>query len=763
MIRNILLTFVISIVSCISAFAQDARWIAPYDRECHNPGSWAAFRKDVKIDKVPDSAIAKIGVDSKYWLWINGELAVFEGGLKRGPNPNDTYYDELDIAPFLKKGVNKIAVLVWHFGLDGFSHKDSGKMGLFFEVKQPDLHIYTDQSWISVVHPAYSRAMNPPPNYRLSESNIKFDQNKDIPNWQTANNINKTYNFRPSTPLAFWGEAPWNKMHKRPIPQWKLWDVRVAPMKRESGENGMDKIVATLPYNMQMTPIITVTDEQGGSLISIMTDHTYAASETNLRAEYITKKGTYTYESYGWLNGQQIILELPKHVKVESITYRESGYNTEIAGTFSCDSDYYTRFWNKALRTLYINMRDNFFDCPERERAQWWGDAVLLMSEAFYTLTPSSHALMRKAIMELVAWQKPDGTIRSPIPGMYDGELPAQMLASVGRYGFWNYYMNTGDAETMKFAYPHIKRYLATWKLDEAGLPIFNTPDRSGWFWGDWGRNKDMRLIYAAWYYMALETAANIADLMNIPSDAKEYRNQMQIVKDAFNKTWNGYVYRHPTYKQMTDDRVQALAVISGIADKSKYPAIYRTLQKEFHSSPYMEKYVLEALFIMEKGEYGLARTQLRFEKMVNDPFYDCLFEGWEKGGYGGGSTNHAWSGGALTVISQYLCGIYPLEPAWKTFKIEPYPASFDKASISIPTIAGEVKSAFVRNGDKFTMEITVPKGTTAMLYLPEWTKGKTISLNDCKDISKYAPSKFKHSLKQTLQLPEGEYKLEVK
>lgn len=28
------------------------------------------------------------------------------------------------------------------------------------------------------------------------------------------------------------------------------------------------------------------------------------------------------------------------------------------------------------------------------------------------------------------------------------------MLAAVGRYGFWNYYMNTGDLETIRRVYP---------------------------------------------------------------------------------------------------------------------------------------------------------------------------------------------------------------------------------------------------------------------------------------------------------------------
>ena len=57
------------------------------------PNQWIAFRKDVRLDAVPASAPARIAVDSKYWLWVNGRLVVFEGGLKRGPNPTDGWFD----------------------------------------------------------------------------------------------------------------------------------------------------------------------------------------------------------------------------------------------------------------------------------------------------------------------------------------------------------------------------------------------------------------------------------------------------------------------------------------------------------------------------------------------------------------------------------------------------------------------------------------------------------------------------------------------
>ena len=62
-------------------------------------------------------------------------------------------------------------------------------------------------------------------------------------------------------------------------------------------------------------------------------------------------------------------------------------------------------------------MRDNYFDCPERERAQWWGDAVNELGQAFYAFDPQAQKLALKAIYELMNWQRGDGVIFSTPTG----------------------------------------------------------------------------------------------------------------------------------------------------------------------------------------------------------------------------------------------------------------------------------------------------------------------------------------------------------
>ena len=678
------------------------------------PNQWIAFRKDVVVEKLPSKAVAKIAADSKYWLWINGELAVFEGGLKRGPNPRDTYFDEVDLAPFLKKGENKIALLLWYFGKDGFSHKSSGRAQLWFDC--PDLGLKSDGSWLCRVHPAYGKADCPEPNYRLSETSISFNAGKDIEGWLTES----LEGFEPAIPA----ESTLGLLHIRPIPMWKDYGIVEAPFETRPGTE-RDTVVARLPHNIQMTPVLTVSDKEGGHRILIETDHSKVGPEC-IRAEYITKAGTREYESFGWMNGMKIILTVDHGAEVIGVKYRETGYDTFPEGRFECDDPFYNKFWEKGLRTIYVNARDNFFDCPERERGQWWGDIVTILGESFYTYSPSLHYLIRKGIRELCNWQRDDDILFSPIPGNYGVELPCQMLAAVGRYGFWTYYMNTGDKATIEHVYPAVRRYLATYHVSSDGLLEWHDGD---WNWGDWGDNRDMRLLQNMWYCLALQSISDMADLIGKPDEGGAYWNQMNELKDAINRVaWTGSCYRHPDYKGETDDRVQALAVVAGIAGQDKYEALFEVFKKEEHASPYMEKYVMEALFCIGHGDYALERTRRRYDFIVNHPDYDTLFENWNVGVNGDwdcGSVNHAWSGGPLAVFPTKMFGVYPLEAGWKRFSVYPDKFIFDNCSISFPTVSGTVSVSFKREGDTSTLKVVVPEGTSAEVNVP-WAHTST-------------------------------------
>lgn len=704
--KRIIVSLTLSLFFICSVQAQEANWITADDSTCNERNVWIEFRKDFDLKKKVKKAEAKIAADSKYWLWINGEMAVFEGGLKRGPNRNDSYYDIIDLAPYLKKGKNDIRLLLWYFGKSGFSHNSSGKSGIIFDA--PEIGLTSDRTWLSQRLDAFQTADKPKPNYRLSEANIRYDAR-----------LEGQDRLKPSVEIGRWGDQPWGGLVLRPIPQWKDYGIVEVAFTETSDDQGNKVLAARLPYNTQMTPVIDVTDAVGGTLIRMETDHIMGGSEPCIRAEYITKEGRQKYESLGWMNGDELRIIYPAEsgIVINSVGYRETGYDCEFEGSFTCSDETINRFWGKAMRTLYVNMRDTYFDCPDRERAQWWGDVTVLIGQSFYQLSPDANALVRKAIHELVDWQRADGTIYSPVPsGTWKNELPAQMLSSVGPYGFWYYYMHTGDKETMEYVYPAVRKYLSVWTLDEDGLTVGR---KGGWSWGDWGTNIDLRLLLAAWHYLALQAATDMAELTGNEADIPEYTRIRESIYKAFNTHWNGYAYRYPSYQGATDDRVQAMAILSGLADEDKHEQIFQLLKTQKHASPYMEKYVLEALVKKGHGDFAIERFKKRFGPMIADSLHTTLFEGWEEGGYGGGSTNHAWSGGMLTVIAENICGVRPTVPGWKEFEICPYPV-ISECSITIPSVAGMISSSFKDNEEAFVMNVSIPKGTTATVMVPQ-------------------------------------------
>lgn len=686
------------------------------------PNEWLCLRTDVNIGQVPAEAVARIGADSKYWLWINGRMVVFEGGLKRGPAPGDSYYDEVDIAPFLRPGENTIAALVWYFGKNGFSHASSGQAAFLFDCQAPGVEILSNNDWKCETYEAYQNTGAPHPNYRLSESNIRFDARKELDGWYLPGSDKIKGG---AMMVADANKAPMGKLVKRPIPLWKDSGLQDYVSVERIG----DTLFCKLPYNAQVTPWIRLDAPRAGDTLHMITDNytTGNGSAYSVRAEYITRAGEQQYENLGWMNGHVMKYIVPRDVRVLEVKYRETGYDAELAGSFQCDDPFMNELWKRAARTLYVNMRDTYFDCPERERAQWWGDVVNELGQAFYALDPRGQQLARKGILELMNWQRNDGVIFAPVPaGGWTRELPLQMLASVGWYGFYTQYFFSGDDSFVPLVYDNLHRYLHdVWQMDADGLVAFR---KSDWSWGDWGPNQDMDVMTNCWYYLALKAEREFARMLGKPDDVTEITARMEGMRQSFDKRfWTGTAYRSPNHKLATDDRAQALAVLSGLASEDKYPALTEVLRNEYHAGPYMERFVLEALFQMDQPELALQRIRDRYANMMGYD-YTTLFEVWtfKDTPTDGNSNNHAWTGGPLMLLSQRVCGIQPTSPGFRTFRIAPQMGSLTQAEASVPSISGEIKASVVRKGKNLTVTATVPAGTSAEVVFPS---GKTVPL----------------------------------
>lgn len=703
-----LLFIVATAVGCVRPQAQ---WITAEGFE-HAPNQWYQLRTQVDLRALPDTLPTTISADSKYWLYVNGELVVFEGQLKRGPNSEDTYYDVVDLAPYLQKGENTIAALVWYFGREGFSHKDSGQFGFYLENRR----FVSDSTWRIAQYDAYQGTDGIQGNWRFPESNVRYDARLAIEDWTSPDFDDSQWSFASERGVR--GVAPWNELAHRIIPQFKTFPLHKTTDFTQQG----DTVQIPLPYNMQYHAYLKV-KAPAGRLIAINPDNLATLNDTPLRGEYITREGVQSYLHLPFLSGHAIELVLEPGVELLEVGYMESGYDTELDGVLEIDDPLLNRYIDKAKRTLYVNMRDTYYDCPDRERAQWIGDGVILSEEAFYLADNKAIALTEKMYRELLGWQRADSSLFAPVPtGNWAKELPQQCLSAVGTYGIGRYVLYSGDTAMIEYAYPAIKRYLALWRVGEDG----SVPFRKGaWTWGDWGTHIDRELMEHIWVYIALENMAAMADHLGKTAEADSTRGVMESIKARLNTHfWTPQGYLTPNHEEGLDDRGNALAVVAGIADSSKYPVLLELFKEKENASPYMEKYVMEALFQMGEGELAIERFKRRYHDMIVDTTCSTLWEFWD----GTCSRNHAWSGGPLSVLYKRVAGIEPTAFGFAEFTIYPELIGTDRIRCSFSTVRGEILVEAIQQKELFELGASVPEGSVATIRIPHTATSATIN-----------------------------------
>ncbi len=706
-----------SVISTEEKTDWKAKWIWDKDNITEE-NVWMCFNKKVSIDAIPQELIAHISADSKYWLYINGETVVFEGNVKRGPEKNGGYYDSIDISPFLKEGENSICALVWYWDAEtSYSYSGSGQGGFLFEAVNDDISVLSDKSWKVKRHTAYIDSPFYPPNYRIAEYSIYFDARKDIGDWISTDY--DTSSWENATEYASGGEGAYGRLYPRGIPFLKDYGLRDYENSK-SYENYTvsklfgEKITVDIPYNAQLTPYLKVI-APAGKKIRITTENTLIGA---VSTTYVTQEGEQEFEALGWVNGEHITYKIPRGVKVVSLKYRETGYDSSFSGDFKCDDEFLNSLWQKSLRTLYVTMRDSFMDCPDRERAQWWGDVTSEMFMTMYSMDSNSYLLYQKGVEAMLSHVDDTKVLQTvvPINGDYF-ELPVQQLAGI--VGFLTYYEYTGDTSFIEKVYGASLNYLKLWEISENNLVVHR---EGSWDWADWGSKADMTAIENAWVYYALSAVEEMADILGRNEDISFLAERKATIAEGYKALWTEEGYKSKDVRK-PDDRANALAVLSGIAGKEQYGTITKVLTTTENSSPYMEYYVLEALCQM--GEYEAAKSRIkgRYAEMMGED-YSTLWEFWDSWR---GTKNHAWSGGPLVIMSKHFAGITPFEAGYEKVKIEPQYSLSDSMSCTVPSVKGLIALDYKKDSDNYILNLTVPQGVNTVLYVPT---GAVVTVN---------------------------------
>ena len=687
-----------------------AKWIWDTDN-LTTKNTWMCFAKEVVLSSVPTSLVAHVSADSKYWLYVNGEVVVFEGGVKRGPDENSGYYDSIDLASHLKEGNNLICALVWFWGNEkSYSYNTCGQGGFLFEAVGDGVTICSDSSWRVKRHGAYLDRVFNQPNYRIAEYSIYYDATKEVGDWTAP-----SYDFsswQRATEHAVGGQGAYGKLYPRGIPFLKDYGLKDYENSGEYQNYTVtkltgEKITVDIPYNAQFTPYLKVI-APAGKRIRITTENTEITGSVS--ATYITKEGEQEFEALGWMNGEHVTYKIPKGVTVVALKYRETGYDSSFAGNFKTEDEFFNSLWQKSLRTLYVTMRDNYMDCPDRERAQWWGDVTIEMNMLMYSMDSNSYLLYQKGVEAMLSHVDESKVLQTvvPISGDYF-ELPVQGLAGI--VGFMTYYEYTGDKAFIKKVYDASLDYLKLWEMGENNLVVHR---EGSWDWVDWGYKADVTAIENAWVYYALSATEKMAKTLGKDEDIAFIAERKEAIAKGYKSLWTEDGFKSEDNKK-PDDRANALAVLSRLATKEQYETITNVLATTQNSGPYMEYYVLEALCKM--GEYELAKDRIkdRYENMVGKD-YSTLWEFWAAWQ---GTKNHASTGGPLVIMSKHFAGITPLSAGYEKVKIDPQYALSNSMNCTVPSVKGLITLDYEKSSDNYVINLTLPQDMNAVLYVP--------------------------------------------
>jgi alpha-L-rhamnosidase len=457
------------------------------------------------------------------------------------------------------------------------------------------------------------------------------------------------------------------------------------------------KLVCTMPYNCQFQPWIQL-DSPKDKVIKFNSSNPLVLYLTKTET-YTTEEGEQTVEAKNWISGEGAIYTIPAGVTVKAVQYRETGFDTTFAGSFECNDNDYNILWKKAARTAYVCMREWFYDCPDRERVGFWGDGTPQLNQCFYVFDTKAHLLAKNLVL------------RKLEPKFY----PGQHMEFLGEYGLWYYYLQTGDIESLRTVYEPTKQFL------------FETYTFGKRTWYDWGKeNKDIAVVETCFMYINLQTLKKMALATGHEADIPLIDSKLENIKATFDSQyWKDGYYMSSQVKE-PDDRANAMAVNAGLADPSKWDAIYtNVLTKKTYASNFFDRWVFEALCKMGKQEHALLRMYTRYKAMIpcrittlwenHDRWWASRTDAFEAAS----SLNHGWNPPAI-ILSQIIAGVSPVTPGWSTYHVLPKEAFLTSINVVVPSIKGDIKAEIKKTATDYTLKLTSPSNTTAIIGIPK-------------------------------------------
>jgi alpha-L-rhamnosidase len=410
------------------------------------------------------------------------------------------------------------------------------------------------------------------------------------------------------------------------------------------------------------------------------------------------------------------------------------------AGEFTSSNELLNQIYQMVTRTYEaLTLGGYVVDCPTRERLGYGGDAGTSMETGMFNF--SVGGLYNRWLSNWRDSQDPEtGSLPHTAPNYQNqgggGPMWGGMVVTLP----WQMYLQYGDKEVLETNYPMMRKWLGYLKSETSDDLLLDHKSHGMsmqvWnFLGDWltpkgsfrGTSPDPRpaqLINSVHYLYQLQLASKIAGVLGKDDEASAYGARAAVVAQAIHQRF----YNPADHSYTNGDSVQeAFPLLTGVVPSELRAGVMEKLENTLrqngghldtgmHGTYFLIKYLMEA-----------GRNDLIYA-MTNTKEYP----GWGYMLANGATTSwEGWTGQShihdtlLSIGAWFTEGVAGIRsdgksPGFEHFVIKPaVVGDLTYAKAKYRSIHGEIVSDWRIDKGTFRLEVAVPPGTTATVFLP--------------------------------------------
>lgn len=484
-------------------------WMRNWTAEDKEEAALVLFRKEIDIQRMPQKGIIQVSADSRYKLYVNGQLAEI------GPCKGDRqiwFADKVNLMPYLKKGKNVLAVRVLRYP----TVQNKGCFGIYrteFPGFFAEGKILDDEGKEYSLDARDGWKVRKDENFHIVSESELFAPLQILENTRGA--LWQAGWMNPGYDTEGW-EAPYRysdmnqavspgNLQKRPIPflfrkESRFGDVVQTQDKIISKEewqkflNGEQsilippnaKVSVEISAGVERTAYLHLALEQGAKAqISILQSEGYVlggergdlkvpvkGNREDYKAGFLagftdhyicagfgTKESPEVYEPFWFRTFRFIRFEMKTYEEplvLRNFTYTETGYSLNVQTKADASDERFKKIWEISERTLRCCMHETYEDCPFYEQLQY---AMDIRAQILYTYAISADdRLARKCMEDFRRSQRYDGLLNCAAPRYDASVIPGFSIYYI--LMLYDHMMYFGDKELLENHMPTVEGIL---------------------------------------------------------------------------------------------------------------------------------------------------------------------------------------------------------------------------------------------------------------------------------------------------------------